>query len=153
MSEESIVPEEPVEPTEPVSSFIPPEQWGQDHWSLLGYVNVRYAGSIPLELDHMRCNFERHPLLVGFRQSLVSNTGTIWKTEYSTRLRGNTRENPVRAAGHDDWDCLDDLEAAGLVDVISLVNGLVFLTEKGQEVANRLVRHKAQGGKFATFEL
>jgi hypothetical protein len=70
------------------------------------------------------------------------------------RCNGNTRlKGPSdRVIGHDDWDCLQDLEAAGLVEIISRLAGIVHLTEKGNAVAFRLREHKWNGQTFATFE-
>jgi hypothetical protein len=70
------------------------------------------------------------------------------------RCNGSTRlKDPSdRVIGHDDWDCLEDLEAAGLVEIISRLAGIVHLTEKGNAVAFRLREHKWNGQAFATFE-
>jgi DNA-binding PadR family transcriptional regulator len=50
---------------------------------------------------------------------------------------------------HDDWDCLDDLEADGFLEVINLTQGVVKLTPAGLVVAAQLRAHKAHGGQFA----
>lgn len=121
-----------------IAGAIPPELWGKDHWSLLGYVATRFDGD--LKHQNLRCNIAKHPLLVG-------HPGQRWQDSYSTRLKNG------QALGHDDWDCLDDLEAAGLVNIISLVNGIVFLTAKGNTVVFALRKHKESGGVFHTFEM
>lgn len=141
----------------------PVQKFGKDHWSLLAYVETRCvdgsAGIGALDRNRMRCNQERHPLLGG---SLSAAPG--WKPQYSTRLAGffefKDRAIPAVAIaagfmldGHDDWDCLDDLEACGFVEILSTANGAVRLTPAGLKVAAALREHKATGGMFATFSM
>lgn len=131
--------------------------WGKDHWSLLGYVEcvcVDNAGY--LAIDKMRANPDTHPLM--------SSGPMRWKPEYSTRLAGffafQDRTDIEKAAaaghailGHDDWDCLDDLEAAGLLEVLSLAQCKVRMTDQGTLLASELRKHKASGGMFANFRV
>ena len=69
-----------------------------------------------------------------------------WKPSHSTRLRDN-----MIIDGHDDWDCLDDLDDAGLVEIISLINGFVRMTDYGLAITALLRKHKASGGKYRDF--
>lgn len=131
---------------------VPVSSWSKDHWSLLAYVETRVVDhNGKLNIQQLRCNPARHPLN-------QHNGG--WRLEYSSRLMGyfdaklsaeESIAKNLQVSGHDDWDCLNDFEAAGYLEVISLVNGFVSLTEKGHEVAARLRVHKAAGGMFATF--
>lgn len=113
-----------------------------------------------LDRRRVRCNANTHPML----SAELDVAGMGWKLSYSTRLAGffdfAERSDPEKAiaAGlqlrdHDDWDCLDDLEAAGYVETLSLVNGFVKMTPLGCEVAAKLRAHKAEGGHFAGFRL
>ena len=111
-------------------------RWGKDHWSMLGYVTTCFDGEV--KRDVLRCNTKTHPLLRGRH--------TRWEPIYGTRLRDK------QLPQHDDWDCLDDLEAAGLVEIISLVNGFIRLTKAGSDMAYALREHKRRGGGFASFE-
>lgn len=125
---------------------IPMAKWGKDHWSLLGYVDVRcvdYKGV--LCNDHMRTDINKHPLLMSPR---VASVYAGSKEKYPTRLKNNEVQHD-----HDDWDCLDDMEAFGLVEIISLINGFVTLTRLGSELAGLVRAHKAAGGSFATFDV
>ena len=175
------------EPTWQTTSVPPvsPARFGKDHWSTFAYIETRtvdHQGTI--EHDHMRCDPDRHPLLANAgRRALVHTTGLAGK-KYPTFAKGGTlTEN------HDDYDCLDDLVAAGLLDVRmppvmdgtfrtaygkvirddgvpvdpDFVTGMVeqcvlmrhatwSLTHKGQQVAAALRAHKANGGRFGTFE-
>lgn len=139
----------------------PVAKYGKDHWSLLAYVeNCCVNGQEGIgEIDRrrVRCNPNTRPMLAG-----VQNPQ--WKLNYSTRLADlfdfEDRTDPEKAiaAGlqlrdHDDWDCLEDLEAAGYVEVLSLVNGFVKMTENGCGVTAKLRAHKAAGGQFAGFRL
>jgi len=137
---------------------VPVEEFGKDHWSLLGHIEtccVDSAGeSGKVDHDRMRTNPRRNPEL-GFHKS---RSTLEWKDEYSTRLRsfpwGSNDEKEKakhRVAGHDDWDCLEDLERAGLAELVSFVNGFVRMTETGLAMAAELRAHKARGGYFSNF--
>ena len=132
--------------------------FGKDHWSLLAYVETlcvdSHSGTGIGEIDkrRIRCNPKRHPM-----HAVNANFGVGgWNAEYGTRLSGFFLEGDKRDLGrrlieHDDWDCLNDLEDAGLLEVMSEANGFVMLTEKGMKVAARVREWKAKGGHFATF--
>jgi len=145
----------------PAFTATPVSQFGKDHWSLLAYVESCCVdgseGVGRLFPSRMRGNPATHPLLAHLPAS-------AWKLTYSTRLQGffdyEHRSDAAKAieagwmlANHDDWDCLNDLEAAGYVEVLSLGNPAVRMTELGQEVAGKLRAHKALGGQFAQFSL
>ena len=134
------------------------KEFGKDHWSLLGYVETLCVDSInkgvgTIDYTRMRVNEKRHPLLA--RNAAIH--GTKWKSEYGTRLRGfwvdgTDKTDPSRRIGrHDDVDCLDDLADEGMVDILSLINGFVKLTDKGRRIANLLREHKSKGGWFSNF--
>lgn len=142
--------------TNPAQSATPVSKFGKDHWSLLAYVESRCvdgdAGVGTLVCAHLRGNSHTHPLLAN----------TAWKPGFSTRLKGffeyEQRSDVAKAIeagfmleGHDDWDCLDDLAAAGYVEILSLANGRVRMTEAGLEMAAQVRQHKARGGQFAGF--
>jgi hypothetical protein len=145
------------------TSATPVEKFGKDHWSLLAYVedlcvNGR-EGLGEIDPRKLRCNPATHQTMYCAHSSPVH-----WKPSYGTRLAGffdfEDRGDPEKAiaAGlqlrdHDDWDCLEDLEAAGYVEVLSLANGVVRMTKGGCEVASQLRTHKASGGHFAGFRL
>lgn len=102
------------EPTWQTTSVPPvdPARFGKDHWSTFAYIETRtvdHKGTI--EHDHMRCDADRHPFLalVG-RRALVSTVALAGR-KYPTFAKGGEIED------HDDYDCLDDLRAAGLLDV------------------------------------
>lgn len=136
------------------------DRFGKDHWSMLAYVEtlcVDATGGLGvIDGRRVRCNPDRHP-------NQLASPGA-WQDRYSTRLAGffdfDDRNNPQKATeaglmilGHDDWDCLEDLEAAGYVDVISLTSGGVKMTEEGSRVSGLIRAHKAAGGHFAGFRL
>ena len=150
---------------------VRPEEFGKDHWSLLAYIETLVVDGIEtggavgrarsrrgpaglgvIDRDRVRCNPARHPLLLGPRQT----SDFRWKPEWGTRLRGyfdapEDQRATLRLPDHDDWDCLEDLDAAGLVEFVTLTSGGVLLTEDGLRMAARLRAHKANGGHFATF--
>lgn len=133
------------------------DQFGRDHWSMLAYVETRCvdgsAGLGMLDFRRLRAHPDRHPLLAHLHH---------WTEAWGTRLAGffdlKDRENldvalasGLQLADHDDWDCLDDLEAAGYVETFSRVNGAVKMTKVGQAMSAELRSHKAVGGNFANF--
>lgn len=133
-----------------VSSF------GKDHWSLMAYVESCCVdgkdGVGQLALARMRTNEVTHPLLA------VNGPMCKWQPTWGTRLFGffaAEQGSPERAAlqltAHDDWDCLDDLAAAGFVEILSMANGAVRMLPAGLKVSAALREHKATGGMFAHF--
>jgi hypothetical protein len=85
------------------------------------------------------------------------SAGVGWKPEYGTRLAGFWKESGAtdpsqQLPDHDDIDCLEDLEAAGIIkNTGSGLNPLIRFTKFGHAVANRLRNHKREGGNFAEF--
>lgn len=134
--------------------------FGKDHWSLLAYVETCCVGGTNggtgvLDKRKLRCNPARHPL-----HDVNANIGVprSWLPAYGTRLSGfwrpdDTTDPARQLPDHDDWDGLDDLEAAGFITVLSEANGFVRMTAVGQAVAGRLRAFKAEGGQFAAFLL
>lgn len=125
----------------------PISNWGKDHWSLLAYVETLCVdgnkGVGTIDRRRMRCNEDVHLLL---NYNLIMGGGE-WKPEYSTRTKKGTID------GHDDWDCLKDLEEAGYIEILTLVNGFVVMTDKGQKVAAAIREHKSSGGNWGEFTL
>lgn len=145
------------------NTTITPEQFGKDHWALLAYVETTCVdganGFGHLDRSKMRCNEHKHP---AFKSVIALASG--WKLSYSSRLYGffefAERNDPEKAieAGlqlrdHDDWDCLEDLAAAGYVKVLSLANAFIRMTDEGLRVTALLRAHKANGGQYAGFVL
>lgn len=131
---------------------VPITSFGKDHWSLLAYLEATMADfpKQPLtgevERDRLRCNPATHPLLFVGKRRFADMAR--WEPNYGTLLKDGTR-----LAAHDDWDCLDDLEAAGLCEVLSEINGFVRLTPLGHSLSLNLRTHKAKGGVFGNFNL
>lgn len=127
---------------------IPMAEWGRDHWSTLGYLETRcvdHGGAV--SGLHMRTDVALHPNMgptevVGFARQIDG-------AKYATRLRGGA----AVAFPHDDWSCLDDAEASGLVENVGTgAQRRYKFTERGQAVAAALRKHKAGGGSFSNFD-
>lgn len=118
---------------------IPLANFGRDHWSTLAYLETRavdHRGKI--ELLPLRCNIERHPH--------YAHRGSS-KNLQGSRLRGG-----MVVEGHDDWDCIDDLEAAGLLRSEGTgTNPRYALTPLGWEVAGKLRQHLAATHSYTSF--
>jgi hypothetical protein len=133
------------------SDYISMERWGHDHWSTLGYVEtvvVDDGGRI--SNARMRCDARLHRHL-----AYVNDFGRLSDGgKYPTRLRDGELER------HDDWSCLEDMVAAGLLvvylrevdhETFGGMRARAVLTERGQDVALALRRHKGAGGSWRTF--
>jgi len=140
---------------------IPVTEFGKDHWSLLGYIETVCVDSPTApggELDHscLRCNPEmrapvgRRPGQEGWRPKYGTRTKSFpWTASDEDKLAFLVEQGLDQ---HDDWHCLDDLEKAGFVVLLSYVNGFVSMTDLGLKVAAELRAHKAKGGNFADFD-
>lgn len=120
------------------------ELWGQDHWSTFAYLETCVVDNkgIP-NLDRMRCDFDRHPGLYG----TLRRNQSLKEKKYPTRLK-----NAVEVLNHDDWDCVDDMEAAGLLRWEGTgIHPIIVFTERGNQIAAELRQHKAKGGKWGSF--
>jgi len=130
--------------------------FGKDHWSLMAYVGTLCQDAPDktgvIDKRRIRSNPATHPIHVA---SLLG-AGRSWSPEYGTQLHGYRKEDGSidetrHLDAHDDWDCLDDLEEAGLIEIISEVNGFIQFTVYGLDVLGQLTIHKADGGKFIDF--
>ena len=149
----------------PKFQSIPPHAWGRDHLTTLLYIEARvvdHNGGIANQ--HMRCDFNRHPLFAHGRQP----DGRT----YPTRL-----DDGRLVKHHDDYDCLLDLADFGLVrivapgdeslwrvpfgaggpkrtiDISSPSAVCVELTGAGWEIAAALRKHRGSGAPLSTFRL
>lgn len=123
---------------EVITAMVTIEQFGRDHWSTLAYFEtlvVDNGGRI--DKRRMRCDGARHPQFGHLPLGIVGRC--------PTRLKGG-----VELDDHDDWDCMDDLEAAGLIETSGTgMFPVVQLTPRGHEIANALRRHRADSGLHA----
>jgi len=139
------------------------EDFGKEHWSLFAYLEIRcvdHKGTV--NGAHLRHNPAKRPAVVGSDTRGISALvaeGHSWKPGYGTRLKGFWKDeggtDPSRQLpDHDDIDCMEDLEEAGLIkNEGSGLNPLIRMTKEGSRVAGLLREHKANGGQFAEFEL
>lgn len=152
---------------------VPRHEWGKDHWSLLGYIEtclvdpggdrriparvdtevLRQNTGAQLNLERMRINERRHPLLK------IAFLGPVraWEPSAGTRLiayfDSDKPEHKARhlIPSHDDWDCLEDFEREGLLEIISSVNAVIKATPAGLALMSQLRAFKAAGGQFYAF--
>lgn len=129
----------------------PVSVWGKDHWDTLLYVESVCVDSFTtenfgqVEPDRMRSGPENRTLASA---TAVANGAVSGR--YPTRLLGTQV-----LEGHDDWDCLADMEEAGMVEIISLAVGQVRMTDRGHacSAAVRVARakgdHQAAAGHKA----
>lgn len=92
--------------------FVPPESWEKDHYTTLAYVETRLVddGEFVVQADpRMRTKRRMYRIL---REHGGSGGGHPMTPEQGSFLQGG-----VYAAGHDDWDCVCDMAAAGVFEV------------------------------------
>lgn len=87
----------------------------------------------------------------------MSMVPRMWEPSYGTRLDGffgedEKRDKTKQIPNHDDVNCLHDIENAGLIKIVSLVNFYIELTPKGQEVASELRAWKNAGQMYFNFK-
>ena len=138
-------------------AFVPPEQWGPDHWSTLAYVETVMVecGGFEIGADarmrSARHNFRvmneqcSHPKRPSGRRGL----GLVMDVS-----DGSTLHDGMKVPGHDDWVCLQDLAAAGFFTVGPddiEPRAVLHLSELGAAVTAQLRAHKAAGGTFKNF--
>lgn len=120
---------------------VRPEFWGRDHWSTFAYAlccvrkarlnDKREEGFDGwVKRPQMRANPARHRALQWKPSWRPESEDT--KPKYPTRLKAG-----IQVLWHDDWDCLRDLEAYGLLKV-QANSGHVEITEAGVDVAAQM---------------
>lgn len=94
---------------DPENEIVPMRYWGKDHWSTLMYLEHRAVdkGGV-IDKRQMRCDPRLHRELAN-----VSMMGKLVDgSKYPTRLRDGETIAP-----HDNWSCVEDLVAYGLVEI------------------------------------
>jgi hypothetical protein len=115
------VPTRPTWPADTSRTPVPITLFGTDHWSTFAYVETRAVDHKGLlDHDHMRCHARRHPVMLHAKRRI--SAGSADGSRYPTRIKASATPDPDGRYGvtevpdHDDYDCLDDLIAAGLLD-------------------------------------
>ncbi len=148
--------------------YVPLEHFGEDHWSQIGYMDsviVECAG-FQVGYDPRMRQGRRHTRVMSEqcrRPKRPTNPamGMVMEDRYSTRLKSGDQ-----VSGHDDWHCVQDMIAAGLMGIINPeVSGgvesdadkmepgvILTFTKQGWDVAHQLRQHKANGGRWRNFE-
>lgn len=105
---------------------VPMHLWGRDHWTTFAYAaSVATSGKREIDKDKMRTDRGRHPHGTGRRSAAFATSDGA---DYPTRLRGGQE-----LRDHDDWDCLEDAVAAGLLSWGTWTVPFVVLTDAGLE--------------------
>jgi hypothetical protein len=129
-------------------------QFAKDHWSLLLYLeglcqNGKAGEGVP-GVRYMRTKTNR--AFIG---------AAPWHPQYTTRIHAGDSDAVLEhVPEHDDWDCLNDLEGAGMVERLgSPISGFnpaglaVKMTEKGLTTCLQIRLHKNNGGKLMNFRV
>lgn len=142
------------EPNHKIRMTVAITRFGSAHWSVLQHVGACARTQPPYRLDRtwMRCNEQRHPDLSPPRKRPWEPALGTMLAGYD-RFRGDAREAAeagCQILDHDDWDCLDDLCRAELVEMLPQ-HGHARLTQAGQALCEAIAGHLAAGGSIAEF--
>ena len=129
-------------------------RFGSAHWSVLQHVAACAQSTTPHQLDRtwMRCNESRHPELTAPRKRPWEPALGSMLAGYD-RFRGDAREAAeagCQVLDHDDWDCLEDLCRAELVERLNRPDH-ARLTPAGTALCDAITSHLAGGGSIAEF--
>lgn len=143
-----------------IDEYIAPDRWGKDHWSTLAYIETRIVdyGSYTIGIDtRMRATRRTFRLMYearAFMNSAAERVAESGTGRTVSGINGSVLNDGAVVAHHDDYSCLEDFAAAGLLSVTSeqFAFGANFtLSELGWAVSHQLRRWKARGGNFASF--
>lgn len=139
---------------DPQGDYISIDRWGKDHWSTFAYLETRAVDRGLIDNRQMRCNPRLHRELAN-----TGFGGVIDGSKYPTRLRDGSE-----ISNHDDWSCLEDMVAAGLIkaqyrandkkrkaSAFGFAEARVELTPAGLALAAQLRAHLATTGKYTDF--
>lgn len=139
----------------------PMSTWGRDHWSVLAYIGTRCVDhrGVP-DRRHMRTDPTLHPFLadpMAYAQGVLDTDKKPGHARARAALRKLKKyptqlKDGIEKANHDDWNCVEDMEAVGLLTWEGTgINPVFVLTALGKEVEAALRVHKMGGGNFAKF--
>lgn len=111
------------------------EHFGHRHWQMLIVALTASMDSERLDIRQLGLSKNRAHLF---------NAGHVCDV---TILK-----NGLVIKDHDDWDCLEDLEAADLIELGTLTNPTVEVTQYGCLVYERLCMHKIFEKDYSTFQ-
>lgn len=129
---------------------VPPELWGRDHWSTLGYIECKLVDDSDyyVQFDPRMRQGRRHfRELSKYARPILVQTGMVMRPEHGSRLSDGTY-----LTWHDDWHCVQDMLDAGLFegDPEEWDSGFQLkLSERGHAAAAALRKFKIEGGSFS----
>jgi len=125
---------------------LPKEVWGRDHESTMLYIETRCVdyGGVPVAAQMRTCKGRPRRGSVSGRDGALP----LPPGDFPTHLADGTE-----LYGHDDWDCVNDLVAAGLLEWLGTGLLPVFrLTDAGWEFVGKLRRAKADRTRGPTLQ-
>ena len=101
---------------------VPIERFGKDHWATFAYVDTAATDHHGvLDHDRMRCSSRVHPMLLPAKTRIRLLGNMADAADHPSIVKGepdgNGHYGRAEIAEHDDYSCLDDLVAAGLLSV------------------------------------
>lgn len=96
--------------------FVPTGFFGNDHWGVFLRVEEAALRGGKLNLAQLNIAYSKRPSFTPPAGIRATNYPT--QIKMSETVRGDGRHGVRKVTGHDDVDCLGDLERAGLVDAV-----------------------------------
>lgn len=138
--------------------YVPPERWAKDHWRTLAYIEtvIVECGGFEVGFDPRMRQCRQHFRIMNKecprpKRNDHPRIGIPMDSEHGTLLSDGSR-----IGGHDDWHCVQDLAASGLIEQRpeEIEPGAILqLSTRGRVVANALRAYKASGGKYEQFTM
>lgn len=145
-----------------MSEYIPMSQWARDHWSTLAYIETVLVDQREFTVSYNpRMRSSRRMIRV-LTEPPALRTATVRNRSYAygrgafamSPEAGTILRDGTVLPDHDDWACVQDFAAAGLLtktaDEIDVGTSIKF-SPYGWHIATALRQHKANGGNFADF--
>lgn len=122
----------------------PMSLFGKDHWATFAQAEAAaFSNHGLLAHDQLRCNTRRHPVFMAAKTFRLTDMDA---SRFPTRLKDSAEPGPDGRYGttnltdHDDYDCLGDLVAAGLLVPVmpaASQHGAVFFDAYGHVVKDK----------------
>jgi hypothetical protein len=139
--------------------YIAPALWGRDHWSTLAYLDTVMTDCAGFEMGsdaRMRANRRNARVMAAVPRPKRVRSAHASPLPGTLAIEGSRLKDGQTVAGHDDWNCIEDMAQAGLFNIgpLGLAPGKVLkLSPLGRAVVARLRQHKQDGGQFAQFDI
>lgn len=141
-----------------VDDYIPMEFWGKNHWSTLAYIETVMVetGGFEVGFDPRMTQNRRNFRVMAEQNPKPKRPGRTPSMAFSSPMDvkySTALNNGQKVDRHDDWCCVQDFAASGLLTTKEFEpKDVLHLSEFGQKVCAALRIHKQNGHNFASFQ-